>query len=114
MLDSHKGWLYNLYMMTVTQTAATERNANPANAKEGTMLTVSSFVSRGSDRPVFLRTFAGTFRVSQILWPDTNPTAVCPDANAGFGSQFAVGPETLLHLDSTNFVQTAAGGWRQV
>lgn len=62
-------------------------------------ITVQDFIDKGFkfDRPVFLHTFNGYAEVSGIRWPESNPWAVCPKENGGFGMSFCVHYGTKLY-----------------
>jgi len=55
-------------------------------------ITVSDFAASGCPAgfSAFLPTAWGEKRVSHIRFPETDPWAVCPDGNAGFGESFMV------------------------
>ena len=61
-------------------------------------ITVRDFTEKGAPEgsKAFLPTFMGDVEVGYIRWPETNPWAVCPKENAGFGLSFMVGHDTLL------------------
>ena len=61
-------------------------------------MTVEEFIKCGSDIPVYLDTAWGFKRVSHIRWPETNPWAVCPEDNGGFGMSYCVHYGTTLHI----------------
>ena len=70
-------------------------------------ITVRDFIREGEYKDgaflfhgqcVYLSTFSGEHLVGHIRWPVTDPWAVCPKANGGFGLSFCVSYETPLIL----------------
>jgi len=73
-------------------------------------ITVSDFVREGAydeasrlflyrGQRVFISTAFGDLLVSHIRWASTDPWAVCPKANGGFGQSFCVCSNTPLSLE---------------
>jgi len=74
-------------------------------------ITVSDFIQDGAfdqasglflyrGERVFLSTAWGDLLVGHIRWAATDPWAVCPKANGGFGQSFCVCKNTPLLLGS--------------
>jgi len=61
-------------------------------------ISVEEFIENGSKEPVYLDTAWGRKLVSRIDWPQTNPWAVCPKDNGGFGMSYAVSNWTRLYF----------------
>lgn len=55
------------------------------------------FLYRG--QRAFISTAFGDLLVSHIRWASTDPWAVCPKANGGFGQSFCVCSNTPLSLE---------------
>ena len=58
--------------------------------------TIKEFSAGGLSKPVFLHTAWGYQEVDHVRWPDTDPWAVCPKMNGGYGQSFAVTKDTPL------------------
>lgn len=61
-------------------------------------MTVGEFIEKGSDRDMFLYAHGRLTRLAYIRWPDTNPWAVCPDDNGGYGASYCVHYGTPIYL----------------
>jgi len=59
------------------------------------MHTVADFIADG--RESWIKTHTGVYQVSHIRWPETNPWAVTPKSNGGFGSSWCVHYQTALY-----------------
>lgn len=64
--------------------------------------TIGDFISGRLTAPVYLPTFHGPARVAYVRNPTTDPWAVCPDLNAGFGLSFCVDRGMLLYASAAD------------
>ncbi len=60
------------------------------------MHTLKDFIDSTFTKESWIKTHAGIYRVSHIRRPETDPWAVTPDANGGFGCSWCVHYGTLL------------------
>gem|GEM_PF-2599835 len=69
--------------------------------EEEETITVREFIDhpeKVEGRNVFISTAWGRKRVGCIMWPDSNPTAHCPEDNAGFGRSYCVSYSTIFYI----------------
>ena len=59
-------------------------------------LTIKDFIEKGSNKDVYIHARGKYCRVSHVRWPESDPWAVCPDGNGGFGLSYCVHYGTQL------------------
>lgn len=75
--------------------------------------TVGDWIKGHCRREAWIITHCGVYQVGHIRWPETNPWAVTPKSNAGFGSSWCVHYGTMLYADQKTAEQVKLGEEQQ-
>ena len=81
--------------LTHDKQEATMRNANRIDLNNP--ITIRDFIKTAPTGRYYMLARNEYVYVSHIRWPETNPWAVCPEENAGFGLSYCVHYDVNLY-----------------